>query len=111
MSSASKGLHFDTFTPKLNFAPSAPPCNNSNPLRSSQIDHKEDNCLGLLYEKADIPNLPSDYNFKGFTEGAIACACILSGCDYLKNLPQMGIVKARHIVEKSFRPWLEAKDR
>ena len=80
-------------------------------LAKVSMDHKEDNCYGVLYEKTDIPNLPDDYNFRGFTEGAIACACILSGCDYLKNLPQMGIAKARQVVEKSFRPWVIAKDR
>ena len=32
----------------------------------------------------------------------VACFAILSSCDYLENLPHVGIVTARRLVEESF---------
>ena len=66
---------------------------------------------GDLYLRSDIPAMPKEYSFVGFTEGSIACACILSGCDYLKNIPGTGIIGAYAVVKESFDPWVSAEDR
>ncbi|GMH53968.1 hypothetical protein TrLO_g14792 [Triparma laevis f. longispina] len=58
--------------------------------------------FGELYLKSDMCNIPEDFSLSHFTDGMIVCFCILTGCDYLSNLPMVGIVTARQMVQKAF---------
>lgn len=41
-----------------------------------------------------------ELNFSGFTKQMVLEMCILSGCDYLRSLPGLGIKKAHALVKK-----------
>ena len=57
---------------------------------------------GRFYDRSTLGTLGDDFSLATFTEGMVACFCILAGCDYLANPSMVGIVTARRLVEEAF---------
>lgn len=68
-------------------------------------------CKSILYkldrenEKGDMLSLEKlDKCFKGFSQRKFQFMCILSGCDYLANIPKVGMGRARKFFEGLSEP-------
>ncbi|GMI28411.1 hypothetical protein TeGR_g7003 [Tetraparma gracilis] len=75
------------------------------PLVLKALDHSG---AGDLYRRGSLTSSWSAaFDLGGFTEGMVACMCVLMGCDYLPNPAQVGPKTARRLVKESFEPYFE----